>query len=209
MTVTRLCVVRHGETAWNAERRVQGQIDEPLSAIGHAQARAVANALADESFAAIYSSDLARARQTAEATAHLRRQPLQLVAALRERHYGYLQGLTYEEAQQRHPEAFARHRRRDPDQELGGESLRQAALRVVVAFEKLAAAHPGEQILAFTHGGVLDLLHRRATGQDLAAPRDFGIPNCGLNWLEVTPDGPWTILSWAERRHLEVGLDEL
>ena len=64
---TRLCVVRHGETDWNTGKRVQGQIDIPLSALGHAQARATGNALMGEGFAAIYSSDLVRARQTAEA----------------------------------------------------------------------------------------------------------------------------------------------
>lgn len=210
MPSTRFCVVRHGETAWNVERRIQGQLDVPLSAVGHAQARAVANSLVQEDFAAIYASDLSRARQTAEATAHLRRQPLELRRELRERHYGLFQGLTYEEARLRHPAEFARHQRRDPDLALGeGESLRQLAGRIVACFEALAAAHRGGQVLAFTHGGVLDVLHRHAAGQPLSPPRDFDIPNCALNWLEVAEDGRWSILAWADREHLEGVLDEL
>jgi len=210
LTTTRICVVRHGETAWNAEGRIQGELDVPLSAVGHAQARAVANALAGEDFAAIYSSDLGRARHTAEATAHLRRQPINLVAALRERHYGVFQGLTYEEAQRRHPEEFAGHRRRDPDLALGdGESLRQLEVRITTCFARLAARHAGGQILAFTHGGVLDVLHRRATGAPLTSPRDFEIPNAALNWIELADDGRWSILVWADRDHLLGARDEL
>ncbi len=205
---TRICIVRHGETAWNAERRIQGQIDVPLSAVGHAQARAVANSLAREDFAAIYTSDLTRARQTAEATAHLRRQPLALRRELRERHYGIFQGLTYEEAEERYPEEFARHRRRDPALDLGGESLLQAAARIGACFEALAAAHPGERVLVFSHGGVLDLIYRHATGKPLSEPRDFDIPNCGFNWLEAG-EGRWSVLAWAERAHLAGSLDEL
>ena len=105
---TRLCLVRHGETAWNAERRIQGQLDVPLSSTGHAQARATANWLAQEDFAAIYSSDLSRALHTAEAVAHLLRLPIGQQVALRERHYGVLQTLTYAEFEQRHPQAHAR-----------------------------------------------------------------------------------------------------
>lgn len=209
METTRICVVRHGETAWNTERRIQGWLDVPLSAVGHAQARAVANALAHEEFAAIYSSDLGRARHTAEAAAHLRRQPLLLREELRERHYGMFQGCTYDEARRRFPEAFARHQRRDPDYAFGdGESLRQLATRIIGFFDRLAARHRGEPVLAFTHGGVLDVLHRHAAGNPLATPRDFEIPNAALNWL-VHAEGRWHIDSWAEREHLAGALDEL
>ena len=105
VTATRLCLVRHGETAWNAERRIQGQLDVPLSSTGHAQARATANWLAQEDFAAIYSSDLSRALHTAEAVAHLLRLPIGQQVALRERHYGVLQGLTFDEAERQQPQA--------------------------------------------------------------------------------------------------------
>lgn len=207
--LTRLCIVRHGETDWNAGRRIQGQIDIPLSAVGHAQARAVANALRQEDLAAIYTSDLLRARQTAEATAHLTHCPLRLEPGLRERHYGIFQGLTYEEAAQRHPAEFARHRARDPRfAPAGGESLLDLAARLSASCAAIVARHAGETVALFTHGGVLDLLYRQAKGMALTAPRDFAIPNCALNWFEVT-NGCWTLLAWAERDHLEAARDEL
>ena len=210
MKTTRLCLVRHGETAWNAERRIQGQLDEPLSAVGHAQARAAANGLAGEGFAAIYSSDLARARQTAEAAAHLLRLPVALRAGLRERHYGVFQTLTYGEMHSRYPQDYARFEAREIDFAFpgGGESLRRFSERVLRCAEEIAAHHEGGQALIFTHGGVLDILHRRASGRPLTAPRDFEIPNAALNWLEIA-DGQWSVLAWADRGHLTETLDEL
>lgn len=213
---TRLCLIRHGETDWNAGKRVQGQIDIPLSTLGHAQARATGNALKDEGFAAIYSSDLIRARQTAEATAHLAQPPqphahcpLILHAGLRERHYGIFQGLTYAEAEQQHPQAYARHKARDvrfaPD---GGESLLTLIARLNSTFDEIVRRHAGAAVAIFTHGGVLDIVHRQASGSELTTPRDFGIPNCGISWIEVL-HGHWTLLSWGERAHLDQSLDEL
>lgn len=210
MNATRLCLVRHGETAWNAERRIQGQLDVPLSAVGHAQARAAANALAQEPFCAIHSSDLSRALHTAEAAAHPLGLPIRRHMALRERHFGVLQTLTYAEFERRHPDAHARFRAREEDFALpgGGESLRRFADRVHACADEIVAAHPGGQVLIVTHGGVLDILHRRASGRPLSARRDFEIPNAALNWLEVA-SGQWSILSWAERSHLAEALDEL
>jgi len=210
VTATRLCLVRHGETAWNAERRIQGQLDEPLSSRGRAQARAAANWLAQDDFAAIYSSDLSRALHTAEAVAQRLGLSIRQRAGLRERHYGVFQRLTYAEMQQRHPREYARFIARDeefafPD---GGESLRRFADRVNRCVDEIVAAHPGGQVLIVTHGGVLDIAHRRASGKPLSAPRDFEIPNTALNWLEVD-GGKWTLLAWAERGHLAETLDEL
>ncbi|MBK6632072.1 MAG: histidine phosphatase family protein [Betaproteobacteria bacterium] len=210
MNATRLCFIRHGETAWNAERRIQGQLDEPLSEVGHAQARAVANWLAKEPIAAIYASDLSRALHTAEAAAHLLKLPIRRCTDLRERHYGVFQRLTYEEVRERYPGEYARFLAREADFALpgGGESLRQFSARVIRGVDEIVAAHPGGLVLVFTHGGVLDILHRRASGKPLSAPRDFEIPNAGLNWFEVAA-GEWSILSWAERVHLAEALDEL
>jgi len=200
--MTRLCIVRHGETEWNAGRRIQGQIDIPLSGAGVAQARAAANYLCDEDFAAIYSSDLARARQTAQAVAHLSRLPLQTMAGLRERHFGVFQGMTHEEAQQQRPQEFARHLSREPRfAPPGGESLLQLAARVATTFADIINRHRGEAAAVFTHGGVLDILYRQATGRALAAPRDFVIPNAAVNWFTVA-DGCWMLSEWAQREHL-------
>lgn len=206
---TRLCVVRHGETAWNAARRIQGQHDVPLSATGRAQARAVGRALAHghAPFAAVYSSDLSRARQTAELALA---QPVILEAGLRERHYGVFQSLTYADMQRDHPQAYARHAAREESfaPSGGGESLLHFAQRIGNSVETIARAHPGEQILVVTHGGALDVLHRLATGRALSAPRNFDIPNAALNWLEFSK-GAWKLLAWAEQGHLAAALDEL
>ena len=131
-------------------------------------------------------------------------------ADLRERHYGVLQTLTYAEFAERHPQAFARFQAREEGFALpgGGESLRRFAERVHACVDAIVAAHPGGQVLLFTHGGVLDILHRRASGKPLSARRDFEIPNTALNWLEVER-GAWRLLSWADRSHLGEALDEL
>lgn len=207
---TRLCLIRHGETAWNAARRIQGQLDIPLSSIGIAQARALADSLAKRRFDAAYSSDLARAWQTGEIAAQQLGLKLHPRPALRERHYGVFQGLTYDEAAVRHPAAYRRLSARETDFALpgDGESLSDFSARVLRCIDSLLAEHAGGTLLVFTHGGVLDVLYRRATGKTLAAPRDFDIPNTGLNWIEVEA-GRWSIRTWADRSHLADALDEL
>ena len=112
-------MIRHGETAWNAEGRVQGQTDVPLSATGEAQARALVAALAGERFAALYASDLARVRQTAAPAARALGLEVRLDAGLRERHYGKFETLTYAEARERHPQDFARFKAKEPDYDFG------------------------------------------------------------------------------------------
>ncbi|HMM53452.1 MAG TPA: histidine phosphatase family protein [Candidatus Desulfobacillus sp.] len=210
MNPVRLCLVRHGETAWNAERRIQGQLDVPLSPRGEAQARATAERLAGEGAAAVYASDLSRARDTAAHAARRLGLAVRTRAGLRERHFGLLQSLTFAEFARRDPAAHARYRAREEGFALpgGGESLRQFAGRVHDCLDAIVAAHPGELVLVFTHGGVLDILQRRASGLPLYRPRDFDIPNCGLNWLQVV-GGRWSLRRWAECDHLAAALDEL
>lgn len=208
MDETRLCLIRHGETAWNAERRIQGQLDPPLNSIGIAQARAAANALRDEAFAAIYSSDLARARHTAELIGHVLHLPIELKPELRERHYGRFQTLTYDEARSRFPEDYARFEARDIDFALPeGESLSAFARRVVDCVESIVARHAGRQILLVAHGGVLDILYRHATGKPLASARDFEIPNAALNWIRLRAR-QWSVSAWANRSHIARSRDE-
>jgi probable phosphoglycerate mutase len=205
---TRICMVRHGETDWNVEKRIQGHIDISLNAAGQAQADAAAAGLAGHEFHAAYSSDLDRAWQTAQAIGRRRGLEVRRAPGLRERHYGVLQGLTTAEVAVRYPKAYAHYLARTPDHAFRtGETLVDFAARIVAAIEALAAAHPGETLLLVSHGGVLDICYRRATGRDLAAPRDFAIPNAALNWFEVGPDG-WQLLAWADRSHLARSLEE-
>jgi probable phosphoglycerate mutase len=207
--VTRLCIVRHGETAWNAEHRVQGQLDVPLSAVGQAQALAAAKVLARENFDVIYSSDLARARQTAEPTASALAREVLVERDLRERHYGIFERLTYAEVKVRFPQDYARFASRDPEFAFRtGERLRDFFERSIAILSRIAERHPGADILVFTHGGVLDMFYRHATGLALSAERDFGIPNAGLNRVQVGAAG-WQIVLWADVAHLEGALDDL
>ncbi|GAB4170256.1 MAG: histidine phosphatase family protein [Rhodocyclaceae bacterium] len=206
---TRICLIRHGETAWNAEMRIQGQIDVPLSEAGLAQARAAARRLRAERFDAIHASDLARARQTAQEIATVQGLPVQVSPWLRERRYGIFESLTYAQARERHPHEFARHARREEEFDFcGGESLREFAARVLAGMAGILARHAGQQVLLVTHGGVLDIVHRRASGKPLAAPRDFEIPNAAIHWIEAAGQR-WSIVSWAQRDHLHGAIDEL
>jgi probable phosphoglycerate mutase len=207
MPHTRLCLVRHGETEWNAEGRVQGQTDIPLSDVGRAQAHAAALALANHDFSAIYSSDLMRVHQTAEPAARRLALPVVLDAALRERHYGIFESLLYTEVRERFPQQYARFRDKDPDYDFdSGESLRAFFDRSIAAVRRIAAAHNGEQVLVFTHGGVLDMLYRHINALGLSTQRAFGVPNAGLNWIEIAEHG-WRVQSWADTAHLQGALD--
>jgi probable phosphoglycerate mutase len=206
---TRLCIVRHGETAWNAEHRVQGQLDIPLNAIGHAQALAASKVLGREKFDVVYSSDLSRARQTAEPTASLLTAQIIQEKDLRERHYGIFERLTYAEVKIRYPEDYARFDARDPEYAFRtGERLQDFSDRSIAVISRIAKQHDGQHVLVFTHGGVLDMFYRFATGLSISAERKFGIPNAGLNRIELTTKG-WQIRSWADMAHLERALDDL
>jgi 2,3-bisphosphoglycerate-dependent phosphoglycerate mutase len=205
----KLCIVRHGETAWNAEGRVQGQLDLPLNDVGLAQARALARALAHDEFDAAYSSDLLRVRQTAQPTTDLLSLDPVFLPDLRERHYGIFQGMTYAEAKERLPEDYARFRAKDPDFAFrDGESLRDFEARALGFFRNVLDRESGKNVIVFTHGGVLEILYRHATGRGLSTPRDFEIPNAALNRLEHG-EGAWKVWCWADVGHLAAALDDL
>lgn len=207
--ITRICLVRHGETDWNVARRLQGFTDIPLNAEGLRQAHAAATHLTQEGFDAIYSSDLQRALATAQIIGRQIDVPVELDEHLRERNFGQLQGLTPDEAAERFPDIQPRVRAREleatpPD----GESLAAFAERVHKGLDGIARRHPGQTVLAVAHGGVLDIAYRIATGMPLSAPRDFALGNATLNWISW--DGAnWAMLAWDQRAHLDRNLDEL
>ncbi len=206
---TRFCLVRHGETAWNVEKRLQGHADIPLNATGEAQAKAAAKLLAQQQFDAIYSSDLSRAMNTAQAAAHYLGLPVQAEPQLRERHCGVFQGLPQDVARDSYQDEYARYRQRDPEFVIpGGESLEQLCTRISTCLERLADHHAGETVLVVSHGGVLDIAHRLATGKPLDLQRDFAISNAALNWIERDEQG-WKLLVWDQKDHLNDALDEL
>ncbi len=207
---TRICLVRHGETEWNAARRIQGQIDIGLNETGVAQARAAGRWLKEAGIAALYSSDLKRAWTTAgEIGTALGLVPV-AVPEMRERRYGVFEGLTYAEAQARFPDGYAAFEGRNADYDFeNGESLRAMFARVTDKLQAIAALHPAQSVLVVLHGGVLDVINRFVRNNPLEMPRDFLIPNAGINWVSVR-DGAWHLDSWGETGHLEPGaLDEL
>lgn len=200
---TRVFLLRHGQTAWNAERRLQGQLDVALDAVGQRQAAQLALALADEDLAAIYSSDLQRAHSTAQALARVVNLPVTQMAALRERGFGRLEGLTYAEVDALWPDDALRWRRREPDfGPGGGEPLRAFYERSVAAVTRLSRPHAGQTIAVVAHGGVLDCLYRAASGIELGAPRTWQLANATVNRLLFTGEA-FVVVGWDDRAHLE------
>lgn len=194
---THLLLLRHGETDWNTQKRIQGQTDTALNARGHAQARALVAATSGLHIDAVYSSDLARARDSASYLADARGLEVTALPELRERHLGMFQGYTGAEAQARWPEEYARYKRRDTTQTLGeGESLQQLRQRVIAACGELIARHPGGHVALVTHAGVIDIAYRHALGRTLDSARDFEIVNASVHRLVCDASG-WTVLSDA------------
>jgi len=209
MQALRVIAVRHGETAWNTDTRIQGHTDIALNPRGHWQARRLGAVLADEPIDAIYSSDLSRAYQTAEAVAKSTGVALVAEPGLRERVFGAFEGKTFAEIEALWPEQALAWRKRVPDfAPVGGESLLQFRERVLGTVQRLVQQHRQGQIVLVAHGGVMDLLYRAATGQELQAPRTWVLGNAAINRLLWTASGP-TLVGWADTRHLDdAALDE-
>jgi probable phosphoglycerate mutase len=200
---TRIFVLRHGRTAWNLEQRIQGQLDVPLDAIGRWQAGRLVRALEGETLAAVYSSDLLRASETAAGVAAAAGLPVIVDAGLRERCFGAFEGLTYREIEQRWPQDALRWRQREPDfAPGGGEALREFYARSVSAALRLVARHPAQAIVLVAHGGVLDCLYRAAARIELRAPRTWQVANAAVNRLLWTPQG-LSVVGWNDLGHLE------
>jgi probable phosphoglycerate mutase len=200
---TRVLAIRHGETAWNADSRIQGQLDIALNDTGRWQAARMAQSLAGEVFDAIYCSDLSRARATAEALAAIAGLDARTDNGLRERGFGAFEGRTYREIENDLPEQAARWRRREPDFGAeGGETLAGFYDRAIASATRLAALHPGQSIVLVTHGGVLDCLYRAATRIELQAPRTWTLGNTSLNRLLHTDIG-FTLVGWGDSHHLD------
>lgn len=204
--MTELILIRHGETDWNRELRFQGQVDVPLNAVGHEQARRLGVRLAGEAANLLVCSDLVRTRQTAQPISQhsqhpFAREPL-LEAALREQNFGRVDGMRVDDIKARHPEDWAQWIRFEADYAFaGGESTRQFHTRVMAAVRGLVRAHTGQKLVVVTHGGVLDMIYRTALALPLSGPRQSEIPNAGLNRVRITGE-VIDILAWADTQHL-------
>jgi probable phosphoglycerate mutase len=211
---TNIILIRHGETAWNAERRLQGHIDIALNARGLAQARALGRALAGKRIDAVIASDLQRAWQTAAAIADGHGVPVSQDPALRERCYGGFEGLLYADIEAAYPVEFAAWQSRDIDAVMPpgartAETFRAFYTRAVGAIVRAAAQHPGATIAIVAHGGVLECAYRAALVLPLDTPRNFPVLNASLNHFSVA-NGVLALHGWGEVGHLAaLALDEL
>jgi probable phosphoglycerate mutase len=189
------------------DTRIQGQLDIGLNDTGRWQAQRTAQALAHEDIAAVYSSDLSRAFETAQTIANAlsARSALQVVPhlGLRERHFGHFQGKTWAEIETHWPDDARLWRQRDPAwSPVEGESLLQLRERIAQCVHELAHQHTGEQIVLVAHGGVMDVLYRLATGQSTQAPRTWHLGNAAINRLLWTPQG-LSLVGWGDVSHFE------
>ena len=210
---TQIVLIRHGETAWNAERRLQGHLDIALNGEGARQAEALAEALAHERVDLLVSSDLARARQTAQAVASRHGLEVQEDPDLRERCYGVFEGLLYADIEQRYPREFAAWQARDidavmPDGENAAESFQAFYTRAITAIVAWAQAHPKQRVAIVAHGGVLECAYRAALGMALETPRTFPVKNASINRFTLA-NGKLVLDSWGEVDHLAAALDEV
>ena len=201
MISTNLVIVRHGETIWNTEGRMQGHLDSPLTEKGRTQASNLADRLKDETFDKIYSSDLGRAVDTAQSVADKTKHTIITDDRIREKHFGTFQGMNKEEQ-----DALREELKHEVD---SGETLTAFSERVMAFFEDIVSKHKGERILVVTHGGVLSLFLRLCLGLPQEAARKFRLPNAAMNTVDHV-NGEWIVGMIGDTYHLkgEVALDE-
>jgi probable phosphoglycerate mutase len=199
---TTVLFIRHGQTEWNLSKRAQGQLDIPLNEAGRRQSELLAQRLIDWPIRAIYSSDLSRARMTAQIIGRASGIRPVLEVALRERHGGIFQGHTGEELERRYPEAlqaFLDHGRPPP----GAESNLALARRAAPVLERIATAHRGETIALITHGGTLRVLLAHVMGLAVDGRLPFKVShNTGLSIAEKS-DGQWVVTLLNDCCHLQ------
>ena len=182
-------IVRHGETIWNAEGRIQGHTDVELAERGREQARATARRLAGVHFDAAYSSDMSRTRETAVIIVGERETPLHSVAELREYNKGVFEGLTPDEYRQQYPELFQASLINDPDfAPPGGETIRQCQARLSAFANMLRRKHSDEDVLVVGHGGSLRSGIVALLGLPLEANWKFVMHNCALSVIRTYPN---------------------
>jgi broad specificity phosphatase PhoE len=202
----RLVLIRHGQSTWNREHRIQGQLDPPLSPEGMRQAELLGARLAGRRFAAFYASDLKRAFETAEAIGALVGLQPQPMTSLREIFLGEWEGLRTEEIAQRFPEAWAAWVE-EPDWDVvpGGEGTGAFEQRVATALEDIYQRHEHGDVLVVTHGGVIEVALHRVTGHPSRALFPFEIQNASISLLEKR-NGRIVIGGVNDIAHLESAL---
>ncbi len=198
----KLHVVRHGQTISNASGHIQGQSESALSELGRRQAQAVAEALLSHPLAAVYASDLGRAQETARPLAAACDLPMRLHTALRERHYGALEGLTWAQVERDYPQAYAALGQGTADYRLPeGESRTELCARVVAVLDEIAARHAGREVAVVTHGGVASAFFSHVVGLDLSVRPQIRTHNGSISTFERSARG-WKLITWGAIQHL-------
>jgi probable phosphoglycerate mutase len=205
-TSTQVILIRHGQSEGNAEGRFGGHTATPLSPLGRRQALATAKALGSESITAVYSSDLPRAIETASPLAQLIGCEVQTSHAFRERSVGVMEGLTFEDAAERHPEQYAALLRRDFELVLtGGESYRQLLDRAWRKLDKVISENHGGKIAVFSHTGTICIIALHLMGA-LDAPELKPVwiasANCGITRFDLRDDGFVRVMTVNDTKHL-------
>jgi len=203
--VTRVILVRHGQTTWNDGARFQGHQDSPLTETGVLQAEALGRRLTAEKIGAVYSSDLGRAMQTAGIIAALTRHQVMSDSRLREQCLGIFEGLNKDEIPNRYPEEWKRYSSRDPEYVVpGGESPRGRFELGRCCLEELSARHQGERIVVVTHGGLVQGMFRHVAGIPFREARRFSLQNAAYNVFLRHEEG-WSVQTWGDVSHLVEG----
>ena len=199
---TRILLIRHGQTKWNDGSIFQGHLDSDLTEKGIAQAEAMGRRLARMKIAAIYSSDLGRARHTARLIANATGHSVSEDPRLRERSLGIFEGLTREQVQAKYPQEYRLYTNGSADYTVPkGESAQQRFETGFAAFTEIAARFSGHNVVVVSHGGLIQGMFRHVTGVGFQAARRFSLYNCAYNTF-IADAGEWLLETWGDISHL-------
>ena len=202
MKETEIILIRHGETEWNSQQRMQGHSNSDLSSVGQAQIQALGQWMKNVPFDHIYSSDSLRAKQTAEAITQFSGHKLKIDLRLREKNLGVFEGLTSEEARERHPEVFRLFKTAGSKYVIDeGESTQQLQDRALEIVDEIRIKHPEERVLLVTHGGFIRVVMKHSLGLSLETPTRFLIRNTGV--FRLVWEDKWIVSQMGGVSHLE------
>ena len=202
MKKTEIILIRHGETEWNSQKRMQGHSNSDLSSVGQAQIQALGQWMKNLPFDLIYSSDSLRAKQTAESITQFSGHELQFDQRLREKNLGVFEGLTSEEARERHPEVFRLFKTAGSKYVIDeGESTQQLQDRALEIVNEIRIKHPEERVLLVTHGGFIRVVMKHSLGLSLETPTRFLIRNTGV--FRLVWEDKWLVSQMGGVSHLE------
>lgn len=202
MKETEIILIRHGETEWNSQQRMQGHSNSDLSSVGQAQIQALGQWMKNVPFDHIYSSDSLRAKQTAEAITQFSGHELKIDLRLREKNLGVFEGLTSEEARERHPEVFRLFKTAGSKYVIDeGESTQQLQDRALEIVNEIRIKHPEEHVLLVTHGGFIRVVMKHSLGLSLETPTRFLIRNTGV--FRLVWEDKWIVSQMGGVSHLE------